>query len=41
LATLVPHLTGLRGRDFFNYGIDTIIAGLRAQLAAKRRSRRR
>ena len=41
LATLVPHLTGLRGRDFFNYGLDTIIEGLRAQLAAKKKSRRR
>jgi TetR/AcrR family transcriptional regulator, tetracycline repressor protein len=41
LATLVPHLTGLRGRDFFNYGVDTIIEGLRAQLAAKKRPRRR
>jgi TetR/AcrR family transcriptional regulator, tetracycline repressor protein len=41
LARLVPHLSGLRGRDFFNYGLDTIIAGLQAQLAAKRRSRRR
>jgi TetR/AcrR family transcriptional regulator, tetracycline repressor protein len=41
LAKLVPHLAGLRGRDFFNYGVDTIIEGLRAQLAAKKRSRRR
>ena len=42
LATLVPHLAGLRGRDFFNYGVDTIIEGLRAQLASKSpKSRRR
>jgi TetR/AcrR family tetracycline transcriptional repressor len=41
LAKLVPHLTGLHGRDFFTYGVDTIIEGLRAQLAAKKRSRRR
>jgi TetR/AcrR family transcriptional regulator, tetracycline repressor protein len=36
LAKLVPHLEGLHGRDFFNYGVDTIIEGLRAQLAAKK-----
>ena len=35
LASLVPHLAGLRGRDFFNYGVDTIIEGLRARLATK------
>ncbi|MGD1257124.1 TetR/AcrR family transcriptional regulator [Mycobacterium seoulense] len=36
LAALVPHLAGLHGADFFNYGIDTIIEGLRVQLAARR-----
>ena len=42
LAKLVPHLAGLRGRDFFNYGVDTIIEGLRARLATKpTKSRRR
>ncbi|MGV0793257.1 TetR/AcrR family transcriptional regulator C-terminal domain-containing protein [Mycolicibacterium sp. XJ1819] len=41
LQRLVPHLAGIRGRDFFNYGVDTIIAGLQAQLDAKKRSRRR
>lgn len=42
LARLVPHLAGLRGRDFFSYGVDTIIAGLRAQLEAKKsRARKR
>lgn len=41
LAKLIPNLAGLRGRDFFNYGIDTIIEGLRARLAAKPRRRRR
>jgi TetR/AcrR family tetracycline transcriptional repressor len=47
LAGLVPYLRGLRGRDFFNYGVDTIIEGLRARLAAsaststrRRRTRR-
>lgn len=34
LRSLVPHLSKLRGRDFFAYGIDTLIAGLRAQLDA-------
>lgn len=34
LASLNPHLAGLRGRDFFAFGIDTIIGGLRARLAA-------
>jgi len=41
LATLVPHLAGLRGRDFFTYGVDTIIEGLRAQLASKPKRTRR
>ncbi len=40
IAGLVPHLAGLRGRDFFNYGVDTIIAGLQAQLAAKKKRSR-
>jgi TetR/AcrR family transcriptional regulator, tetracycline repressor protein len=34
LAELLPHLAKLHGHDFFSYGIDTIIEGLRAQLAA-------
>lgn len=34
LARLIPQLAGLRGRDFFTYGIDTIIEGLRARLSA-------
>ncbi|MBF4193901.1 transcriptional regulator [Mycolicibacterium phlei] len=37
LQRLIPHVAGLRGRDFFNYGIDTIIAGLQTQLAAKKK----
>jgi AcrR family transcriptional regulator len=41
LTTLVPHLAGLRGRDFFTYGVDTIIEGLRAQLASKSKKARR
>lgn len=32
LNRLLPQLVGLRGRDFFAYGIDTIIAGLRSRL---------
>jgi TetR/AcrR family transcriptional regulator, tetracycline repressor protein len=35
VARLVPHLDRLRGRDFFSYGVDTIIAGLHARLDAK------
>lgn len=35
LRTMIPHLAELRGRHFFAYGIDTLIAGLRVQLAAK------
>jgi AcrR family transcriptional regulator len=35
VGSLVPHLQRLRGRDFFSYGVDTIIAGLQARLDAK------
>jgi hypothetical protein len=35
VARQLPHLERLRGRDFFSYGVDTIIAGLRARLKAK------
>jgi TetR/AcrR family transcriptional regulator, tetracycline repressor protein len=35
VANQLPHLQHLRGRDFFSYGVDTIIAGLQARLAAK------
>jgi TetR/AcrR family tetracycline transcriptional repressor len=35
VAQLVPHLQRLRGRDFFSYGLDTIVAGLQARLDAK------
>jgi AcrR family transcriptional regulator len=35
IVQLRPHLTGLHGRDFFNYGVDTIIEGLRVQLSAQ------
>lgn len=35
VGSLVPHLQRLRGRDFFSYGVDTIIAGLHARLEAK------
>lgn len=39
VARLVPHLDRLRGRDFFSYGVDTIIAGLQARLQAKSAAR--
>ena len=35
VAQQLPHLQRLRGRDFFSYGVDTIIAGLKARLQAK------
>jgi len=35
VARQLPHLERLRGRDFFSYGVDTIIAGLHARLEAK------
>jgi TetR/AcrR family tetracycline transcriptional repressor len=35
VAQQLPHLERLRGRDFFSYGVDTIIAGLHAGLDAK------
>jgi TetR/AcrR family transcriptional regulator, tetracycline repressor protein len=35
VAQQLPHLERLRGRDFFSYGVDTIIAGLKARLRAK------
>src|ERR1700694_3872226 len=41
LADLMPHLEGLHGRDFFNYGVDHIIEGVRARLAAGARAGRR
>jgi AcrR family transcriptional regulator len=31
---LLSHLPQLRGRDFFTFGVDTLIEGLRARLAA-------
>ena len=34
LAAHLPHLAGLHGTDFYSYGVDTIIEGLRAQLEA-------
>lgn len=40
LTRLRPHMEGLRGRDFFAFGLDTIIAGLRARLQAKSGPRR-
>jgi TetR/AcrR family transcriptional regulator, tetracycline repressor protein len=38
VGRLTPHLDGLRGRDFFSFGVDTIIAGLQARLEAKSRA---
>nr|WP_255456781.1 MULTISPECIES: TetR family transcriptional regulator [unclassified Mycolicibacterium] len=32
IAGLLPHLGELHGRDYFDYGVQTIIDGLRAQL---------
>ena len=34
IVELRPHLAGLHGRDYFSYGVDTIIEGLRARLVA-------
>jgi TetR/AcrR family transcriptional regulator, tetracycline repressor protein len=34
LARLLPLIPQLRGKDFFAFGVDTIIAGLHARLAA-------
>ena len=34
LERLLSHLPQLRGRDFFTFGVDTLIEGLRARLAA-------
>lgn len=34
LARLIPLIPGLGGRDFFTFGVDTIIDGLRVRLAA-------
>jgi AcrR family transcriptional regulator len=35
LARLLPLIPGLGGRDFFSFGVDTIIDGLRVRLAGK------
>jgi AcrR family transcriptional regulator len=43
LTELLPHLADLHGHDFFSYGVDTIIAGLRSRLessTAQRPSRK-
>jgi AcrR family transcriptional regulator len=39
LARLLPLIPQLRGKDFFDFGVDTIIAGLRAKLAVTNASR--
>ncbi len=35
VARLLPLIPGLGGRDFFSFGVDTIIDGLRVRLAGK------
>jgi AcrR family transcriptional regulator len=40
VARLVPQLPTLTGRDFFNFGVDTLIAGLRERLARQDESAR-
>jgi TetR/AcrR family transcriptional regulator, tetracycline repressor protein len=40
IAALRPHLAELHGHDFFSYGVDTIIEGLRARLLWPTRSPR-
>lgn len=37
LKTLMPLIPKLRGRDYFAFGLDTIIAGLRVRLDEKRK----
>lgn len=37
LARLMPLIPGLGGRDFFAFGVDTIVDGLRVRLAATHR----
>ncbi|WP_307854570.1 TetR/AcrR family transcriptional regulator [Rhodococcus sp. B50] len=32
LAQVMPHLTGLRGADYYTFGIETLIDGLRARV---------
>jgi TetR/AcrR family tetracycline transcriptional repressor len=39
VARLLPHLSGLRGRDFFSFGVDTIIAGLQERVKAEPRAK--
>ena len=39
VARQLPHLDHLRGRDFFSYGIDTIVDGLQARVDANRSRR--
>jgi AcrR family transcriptional regulator len=39
LARLLPLIPQLRGKDFFAFGVDTIIAGLHAKLAATKASK--
>ena len=36
----MPTVSALRGRDYYEFGVETIVAGLRAQLRQHRRIRR-
>jgi len=36
VARLVMRLPGLTGRDFFEFGVDTLVAGLRERVAGRR-----
>ncbi|WP_174183738.1 TetR family transcriptional regulator [Nocardia barduliensis] len=37
LATVLPHLDGLHGADYYKFGIDTLIDGLRVRVAEHQR----
>jgi TetR/AcrR family tetracycline transcriptional repressor len=36
---LMPAVSALRGRDYYEFGVETVVAGLRAQLRQHRRNR--
>jgi len=39
VSRLMPTVASLRGRDYYDFGVETVIAGLRAQLRQHRRTR--
>jgi len=41
VSRLTPTVSALRGRDYYEFGVETVIAGLRAQLRTQRRTGRR